>query len=712
MKKLCKILKVFLVCMLLAACGTETEPESVWMGIGPGADLASITERTEYYDLAVESETLFDLGLWEKNPEKYTLTYVYSGGTLYAPLGTQFAMGEPAQIWSEISSKGADIYLYRTDGSRELLLEGISSDYASSVSKFQCYMDQERNCYFYRTEYSQNNGEYKYVGTLVKMHPSGEILYHNTLEPGFVIEDICQMEDGRIYLLLSDYENSRKVLEELEPDAGQMISESWIELPLGSINLGAANGSLALAGLGSGGYGIEAVDMAAQSTCQLLFFYGTSYGWHINSLLQDFRVLEDGSIEFLWTDRDGLNCFQERMRMEKVEKIPIVLRGIFFADFWLAEQIAVFNRENSQYHVVMESCGYGNDLEDFARLTSVQVGAGKGPDILCGDYLLHDYLGGMLDKGALEVLNPYMEASGIREEDYFPLVFSSWRQGENIYGVTPKMEVSYEEIDIEVLGSREVLNIETLADALLAREEKGVYRKRLTSGQVLNLFLQGSESLWGMVDWETGSCNFDTPLFGKLLEAARRYGYEARRELEPEIAYNINLNNFFGFNSLAEQEAEGRISSGILFDDGCHGVSLPLYTMAVNANSANKEGAWEFISFLLGKEVQYREEMYLPPVHREAFDEWLEWEIYKGSEVRFENGHTVHPIYYGENTSEEKREEYRKAIEEVRSLPMRTAPILTIILDEAADYFNGSKSAEEVSLVINNRVRLYLNEQK
>ena len=65
--------------------------------------------------------------------------------------------------------------------------------------------------------------------------------------------------------------------------------------------------------------------------------------------------------------------------------------------------------------MVLESCGYGNDVEDYARLTSVQVGAGKGPDILCGSELLQDYISGMMEKGALEELNLYMEASGIRD---------------------------------------------------------------------------------------------------------------------------------------------------------------------------------------------------------------------------------------------------------------------------------------------------------
>ena len=112
---------------------------------------------------------------------------------------------------------------------------------------------------------------------------------------------------------------------------------------------------------------------------------------------------------------------------------------------------------------------------------------------------------------------------------------------------------------------------------------------------------------------------------------------------EQEIAYMANLNYFFHFNSPKEQEAKKRLATGTLFDDGCYAVSSPLYTMAVNANSASKEGAWEFLAFLLGEEVQYRKEAYLPPVHRESFDKWLEWELRILTEDRFEKGKGYYP---------------------------------------------------------------------
>ncbi len=713
MKKYIITLTFILSCAFLAACGGKAEQEEPWIGIAPGADLTAVTERTEYYDLAVETEELFDLGLWEKNPEEYYSTHIERLGiTVYNLLGMQFAEGRPAQVWSEVSPDGVNIYLYRTDGSRELLASGLSdNDCAFVDARYDAFVDQDKNCYCYRHTFPKIDGEYMYLYTIMKILPTGEISYQSTLEPGFRLDDICQTEDGRIYLLLADYQTRKEVLEELDPDTGQLIPESrmeWDFISNGPSNLGSAGTYPARASI----QGMDSIDTETKNTSPILYADGTSYGLRSEWDIQDFQVLEDGTIEVLWSYQRGHGYTMDRMRMEKVEKTPLVVRAVFEDDFWLSEKVALFNQKSRDYHVVLESCGYGNDVENYARLTSVQVGAGKGPDILCGSELLQDYVSGMMEKGALEELNPYMEASGIREEDYFPLAFSAWRQGEKIYSVTPKMDIYYEEMDAEVLGGAEPPDIETLADALLAREESAVYRQGLTSEGLLNTFLQGSESLWGMVDWKAGSCDFNTPLFEKLLEAARRYGYDDRRTLEQEITHRIDVTSYFHFSSPAEQKEEGLVSVGTLFDDGCHVVSYPLYAMAINSNSPHKEGAWEFIEFLLGEEVQYREELYLLPVHRESFDKWLEWELWWLTESRFEKGKGYIPVYHGENTSAEKVNAYKKAIEDARPLPTQTAPILTIIQEEAEDYFNGSKNAEEVSRVINNRVQLYLDERK
>ena len=603
---------IVLFCLLLSACGAKNAQEEPWRGIAPGMeDLSAVTDRTEYYDLAVESEPLFG-----QEPGVASTT-VRTG---YRHLGTQFIMGEPVQLMAAVSLNEADIYLRRKDGDSELVLQDVPNSLVSSFPAGQWYLDREGSFYCIRKSFYTSSGEGSNSYTrqdafIAKLLPSGEILYETPLPADTDIEDICQPEDG--------------------------------------------------------------------------------------------------SIELLWTYSDGSGSFLERLRMEKVDKIPLVCRGSISADSWLGERIARFNRENSDYHIVLEDCGINNDIQDFARLTSIQMGAGKGPDILYGNFM-EDYMSGMLEKGALEELSPWLEASGIHEEDYIPTTFATWRQGDQIYSVNYWVPVQYYLMSEKVLGSRETPDIETLADALLSWKGEGVWQKGLNSGQVLNWFLEGSDSLWGMVDWESGSCNFYTPLFGKLLEAARRYGDDGRKNLESGICERVPLWNLFFFKWQEEREAAGQVLCGTLFDDGCYASSLSSLTMAINANSSHKEGAWEFISLLIGEESQSTGmDTLRQPVHINAFEEWLQEKlIYELTTKRVKNGADYTPAYYGEDTSEEKLAEYRQTIREARPLPLRTRPILTIILEEAEDYFNGSKSGDEITKIINNRVQLYLDEGK
>ena len=96
-------------------------------------------------------------------------------------------------------------------------------------------------------------------------------------------------------------------------------------------------------------------------------------------------------------------------------------------------------------------------------------------------------------------------------------------------------------------------------------------------------------------------------------------------------------------------------------------------------------------------------------MNREAFEQWLQRNIEQGSNLITQEGVFC---YTKEDITAKKQAEYRKAIEEARPYPIRTVPILNIIQEEAAEYFGGAKSVEEVSRVVTNRVQLYLDERK
>ena len=291
MKKYGMLAGLLLLCTLFTACGAGEEKESSWRGVEEGMDdLTAITDRTEYYDLAVESEELFDLGLWERNPQDDYLENVLAmGGTVYLPLGTQFYLGEPVQLWATVRPDTSEVYLYRKDGTGELLLSGIPSRYTKPGAEYQWYLDREGNFYYSRmanySAYSRDGvrKDYEEDTSFVKFLASGEVLFEYTLEPGVIVEDICQLDDGRVYLQIKDSVERTRYYGEVDPVAGAITPVAQPEMHYEvRPDLGAAGSALAAVGHPSIGMSREfaRVDVGGKGSSMLLSLTGTSYTWH------------------------------------------------------------------------------------------------------------------------------------------------------------------------------------------------------------------------------------------------------------------------------------------------------------------------------------------------------------------------------------------------------------------------------------------------
>ncbi|MCD7835540.1 MAG: hypothetical protein LUG83_02560, partial [Lachnospiraceae bacterium] len=142
---------------------------------------------------------------------------------------------------------------------------------------------------------------------------------------------------------------------------------------------------------------------------------------------------------------------------------------------------------------------------------------------------------------------------------------------------------------------------------------------------------------------------------------------------------------------------------GIPSSDGQAGAWLdargPRY--AIPSNSSNKEGAWQFIEYvLLCDSGTVYESLYLPA----RTDELLN---------RLQN---IRPQILGDDEiselpewTEEYNESFYAIIE--NAYEDRTDDVIyEIILEEAQYYFNGVKTEQEVAKVIQNRIQLYLSE--
>ncbi len=689
--------------------------------------LYELTERTAYLDVTVMSrQTVCPGQEWPgQTPEGYSPAF----------LDTVFYGEEPAQLWAVPRTEGImDVWLYRADGSRKILFPEIPAEYASTGFAFRkWYLDSEGNGYCWRNSFRtvHEDGHEKIYNTLLtKFSVSGEIQFAQEWDYGQNIIDLCQLSDGRIYLILENSLEDVQTLTELDSSTGLPAGESDVKLDCRTSSRQQLGGGYGLPLLYSTdpsvGNEILAVSPVDGGISCVFSFIGTTY--YVDDpemMLRDFKILPDGSILMLYASQSGAPATVcDRLTMSEIEKIPVVLRGRFNGDSWITRQASLFNRQNETYHVILEDCGGRNDPEDFARLTSIQIAAGKGPDIIYGG-LMQDYIPGLMEKGALEDLSPYLQKSGILESDYFPAVFSVWRDGSHIYGVSPRyLGLSGFMVDSSILNTEEEPGIHDLIDSLLSPgKENTVFLSGYDPQDLLELFLKGSDTLWGMVNWEDMACDFSGELFTKILETAALYGDDGRRLNPSSIAEGRSFSNLFEFDSSEDMKRAGKTACGILFDDGCHAGLSSSSTMAISSSSANKDGAWEFIRFLLGEEVQSSEPAYYIPLRKKNFDAWLDAqlaEVRDGGEKRI--GYVVYKagsnsvisaeehVYTENDITEEKAAEYRLALQEARSCPLRTLPILAIIREEAADYFNGSKTAETVGQLITNRVQVYLSE--
>ena len=151
------------------------------------------------------------------------------------------------------------------------------------------------------------------------------------------------------------------------------------------------------------------------------------------------------------------------------------------------------------------------------------------------------------------------------------------------------------------------------------------------------------------------------------------------------------------------------------------------YLVVVNAANKDKDAAWKFLRSFLTEEYQERVD-YLP-TNKNAFDKQLK----KAMEVKYEkdaNGNYIldengerKPVSMGIAsdgvntyeifaTSPRQAEQLREVIATASKMMDYDKSIINIVLEQAAAYFAGQKSAQDVAKLIQSKANIYINEQR
>lgn len=435
-----------------------------------------------------------------------------------------------------------------------------------------------------------------------------------------------------------------------------------------------------------------------------------------NYTIEALGVLQDGSLYIRAyrsrEDRGNVSVvFKDAWELwekQKVTLAAITAEGHEYLNGELEDIIASFNRTYTEYEA--ELITYASAFELHTALLK-----GEGPDII--DFSRVDRTV-LARKGVTEDLSAYFKnSSAVQETDLVPSARRAGMNGGKLVCVFPCFRVQGFLAEKGATDKGEWTAGEYIALAEkhpdAAMQDYGnpsAYRGAVFSDAV-------AMDMDNYINWEEKECYFEGDRFLSLVNRVLELPVPASTDLIPQEMdsfdrvrerfrkrelllypfYCSSVESFYLQKSGGEYEIELAEMAGYPNESG-----MPKYqffatiSLGMNSASANKEGAWAFLEFILSE--QYQSEVKEFSVRQDCFDRQLEQT-------------EAHGGYRRLDVTKEERELIRYMVDNAYdTLGMSTMDIRNIIWEELEPVWAGDKTPEEAAKVIQSRVRLLVNE--
>lgn len=399
----------------------------------------------------------------------------------------------------------------------------------------------------------------------------------------------------------------------------------------------------------------------------------------------------------------------------------VVIGYLYYYSPDFDEVIKRYQKEQKEYYITWKKYDGAEDLKKAILLK-------EGPDIL----LLSDLMiGELTSKGILEDLSAWIDQSeNLKKEDIIP---SARKAGEYDGGwwylfpnfIMETMVIKKGEISEEGITAEQFLNLETNEGMWLCET-----RNTLTNRDLLRRILLADIEHY--LNWKDKKCYFDSEEFQQLLsdiakvkkpeaETNNNLGLEEVNLLEGiskgyYLASFRNVSNATEYHFLKEAVGDVADITGYPNSTGQIKFLFNSYSaVGINSASKQKEGAWNFIEYMMlnfvqksdGFDVNIRNFSTVESI----LDKQLRWR--DTGEIIINNYNPYNDTSYqgAVELSEEEIQELRKIIDNASwSGMMEYSKFLDIIESEAEYFFHGDKTVEDVTKVIQSRIELMMNE--
>ncbi|WP_176444751.1 ABC transporter substrate-binding protein [Paenibacillus herberti] len=354
-------------------------------------------------------------------------------------------------------------------------------------------------------------------------------------------------------------------------------------------------------------------------------------------------------------------------------------------------------------------------VEKHVATVNAELMNGNASDLIMVDTLAYAKYA---DKKLLANLQAYMnKEKGFNEEDYYMNIFDALKYKDGLYAIAPN-----------VVTNQWFGNTDRIKDLKLDpnswtwaqfSEKLGELAKKggdpimgYTPPEML-LSDRIGENLEQYINWNEKKAGFDTPEFIALLNEIKAY-FDNKIIQEPqqtaggvgkaikmgesmkmkEAFINLKLQRFdsLNFGQMVFEKPELFVPPT---EDGSKGSSFTAgMLLAMNEKSKNKDGAWDFLQFLLSEEMQTAPDLGGLPVNKKAAESQIDAMTKAGE----------NPL------TPELAEKAKEIVPKMQRFGGIEPKINDIVKEETALFFKGEKSAEDVVKSLQNKVTLYMEE--
>lgn len=415
----------------------------------------------------------------------------------------------------------------------------------------------------------------------------------------------------------------------------------------------------------------------------------------------------------------------------------IMTMACYYTSNELRKHVVEFNRSHEEVRITLNDYSMYNSEEDYEaginRLNS-DILAGNVPDILVVPSSMD--MGNYINKGLFADLYEFIEKDkDIDLEDYLSNIIALGEYDGKLY----EMITQFSTITLVGKTSDVGEGYQWTYDDVNALVEK--------KGDAANLFptdtSRSSVMYYGLnmgfdqfYNSNTGECRFDTQEFQQYLELLNKYPEEISDEMWDDESYWTDYETqwrdgrtLLAYRWISDFNTYSQLSQG-LFGDKVSYIGFPTtqgggsaasvdYTLAMSAESAFQDEAWEYISYFLKDE--YQDEITEFPVKLSSLDKKAEKERTPDKWINEETGEEEEDkfLYWLGNEQIELQyptnEECEYVVNYLKSIDYRMRDmddITAIIEEDAAAYFAGEKTANQVADTIQSRVKILVNEKR